>query len=269
MTTRKNERRPVYVVTGSATGVGAATALRLAERGANVVINYTRSQTEAETTTEACRKFGAEIELVQADVSDDSACRSLIETTVNRWGQLDGLVNNAGVTVKSDPFDLETLSAADFQRVFGVNVVGCYQMCRAALPHLRESRGAVVNVSSHVAFTGGGSSLAYTSSKGAINSLTLAFARTFAPEVRVNAVCPGVIDTRWMRNAMGAEAYASFAQRQADMTPLGRVATAEDVAQAIVWFLQDAAFITGELLSIDGGFRLMGGLRKPVAGSTR
>ena len=151
-----------------------------------------------------------------------------MQEAIGRWGRLDGLVNNAAVTIKSDPFDLETLSAADFQKVFSVNVVGTYQMCRAALPHLRDSRGAIVNVSSHVAFTGGGSSLAYTSSKGAINALTLAMARTFAPEVRVNAVCPGVIDTRWMRNAMG-DAYDAFAARQSEMTPLGRIATAEDV----------------------------------------
>ncbi|MBP2200191.1 SDR family NAD(P)-dependent oxidoreductase [Pantoea cypripedii] len=257
----------VYIVTGSATGVGAATVLQLAQRGARLVINFTRSQEEAAQTAAACEAYGAEVELIQADVAQDDQCRRLVNAAIERWGRLDGLVNNAGVTVKSDPFDLETLSADDFQRVFGVNVVGCYQMCRAALPWLRESQGSVVNVSSHVAFTGGGSSLAYTASKGAINALTLALARTLAPEVRVNAVCPGVIDTRWMRNAMGEDAYASFAERQASMTPLGRVATAEDVAQAIVWLLQGADFITGELLCVDGGFRLMGGLRKTAAGS--
>lgn len=255
---------PVYIVTGSATGVGAATARMLAARGGHVVINYTRSRTEAEETAETCRDMGAEVELIQADIADDAACRDMVARTLARWGRLDGLVNNAGMTVRSDPFDMETLTATDFQNIFGVNVVGTYQMCRAALPHLRARNGAIVNVSSNVAFTGGGSSLAYTASKGAINALTLAFARTFAPEVRVNAVCPGVIDTRWMRNAMGAEAYATFAEGQSRMTPLGRVATADDVAEAIVWLLTGAGFITGELLGVDGGFRLMGGLRKPA-----
>lgn len=258
----------VFIVTGSATGVGSATVKQLSERGANVVINYTRSRGEAEETAAACQAAGAEVALVQADVAEDAACRALVQAAIERWGRLDGLVNNAAVTIKSDPFDLETLSAADFQKVFSVNVVGTYQMCRAALPHLRDSRGAIVNVSSHVAFTGGGSSLAYTSSKGAVNALTLALARTFAPEVRVNAVCPGVIDTRWMRNAMG-DAYDAFAARQSEMTPLGRVATAEDVADAIVWLLGGAGFITGELLGIDGGFRLMGGVRKPAPRGTR
>lgn len=258
----------VVIVTGSGTGVGAATVKRLAERGANVVVNFTRSRDEAEETATVCRAIGVETELVQADIADDAACRALVQVAIDRWRRLDGLVNNAAVTIKSDPFDLETLSAEDFQKVFGVNVVGTYQMCRAALPHLRKSRGAIVNVSSNVAFTGGGSSLAYTSSKGAINALTLALARTCAPDVRVNAVCPGVIDTRWMRNAMG-DAYDTFAERQAEMTPLGRIATAEDVAGAIVWLLDGTDFITGELLGVDGGFRLMGGTRKPNAESTR
>lgn len=131
----------VIIVTGSGTGVGAATVKRLAERSANVVVNFTRSRDEAEETATACRAIGVETELVQADIADDAACRAVVQVAIDRWGRLDGLVNNAAVTIKSDPFDLETLSAEDFQKVFGVNVVGTYQMCRAALPHLRKSRG--------------------------------------------------------------------------------------------------------------------------------
>ncbi|MFT4183031.1 MAG: SDR family oxidoreductase [Rhizobium sp.] len=255
----------VVIVTGSATGVGASCVRMFAEKGANVVVNYTRSRDEAEETAAACETLGAEVELVQADVSDDAACRTMVAKAVERWGRLDALVNNAAVTVKSDPFDLETLSAEDFQKVFGVNVVGAYQMCRAAIPAMRATgAGAIVNVSSNVAFTGGGSSLAYTASKGALNALTKALARTCGPEIRVNAVCPGIIDTRWMRQTLGSDGYERLANRFSDTAPLARVATPEDVAGAVVWLVEGAEFITGELLSVDGGIRLAGGVRKPA-----
>ncbi|GAB4069178.1 SDR family oxidoreductase [Ancylobacter sonchi] len=257
----------VVIVTGSATGVGASCARMLADKGARVVVNYTRSQAEAEETAAACAALGAEVELVRADVSDDADCRMMVERAVARWGRLDALINNAAVTVKSDPFDLETLSGEDFQKVFGVNVVGTYQMCRAAIPAMRAAGGgAIVNVSSNVAFTGGGTSLAYTASKGALNALTLALARTCGPEIRVNAVCPGVIDTRWMRQTLGEDAYQALATRFSGTAPLGRVATPEDVAEAVVWLVEGARFVTGELLSVDGGIRLAGGVRKPAAG---
>ncbi|WP_430245266.1 SDR family NAD(P)-dependent oxidoreductase [Neorhizobium sp. DAR64861/K0K2] len=255
----------VVIVTGSATGVGAACVQMFAEKGARVVVNYTRSREEAEETAAACRAIGAEVEVVQADVSDDAACRGMVDKAVARWGRVDALVNNAAVTVKSDPFDLETLSAEDFQKVFGVNVVGAYQMCRAAIPAMRAAGGgAIVNVSSNVAFTGGGTSLAYTASKGALNALTMALARTSGPDIRVNAVCPGVIDTRWMRQTLGTDAYDALATRFSDTAPLGRVATPKDVAGAVVWLVEGADFITGELLSVDGGIRLAGGARKPA-----
>lgn len=253
----------VAIVTGSATGVGAECVKMLAAQGTRVVVNYTRSTQEAEETAAACCKLGVDVALIQADISDDAACRDMVKQVIDRWGQLDILINNAACTVSSDPFDLETLSGDDFQKIFSVNVVGTYQMCRAAIPHLRSASngGSIVNVSSHVAFTGGGTSLAYTASKGAINALTLALARTCGPSIRVNAVCPGVIDTRWMQNAMGVEAYNTFAEEVARRTPLGRVASAKDVAEAAVWLATGAAFITGELLSVDGGVRLMGARR--------
>ena len=255
----------VVIVTGSATGVGAACVRMFAEKGARVVVNYSRSRDEAEETAMACRALGTEVEIVQADVSDDAACRMMVDKAVARWGRLDALVNNAAVTVKSDPFDLETLSAEDFHKVFGVNVIGAYQMCRAAIPAMRAAGGgAIVNVSSNVAFTGGGTSLAYTASKGALNALTMALARTSGPDIRVNAVCPGIIDTRWMRQTLGPDAYNALATRFSDTAPLGRVATADDVAGAVVWLVEGAEFITGELLSVDGGIRLAGGARKPA-----
>jgi NAD(P)-dependent dehydrogenase (short-subunit alcohol dehydrogenase family) len=255
----------VAVVTGSATGVGAACVRQFAAKGARVVVNYARSKAEAEETAAACQALGVDVALVQADVADDADCRRLVAIAMERWGRLDALVNNAAITVKSDPFDLETLSAQDFQNVFAVNVTGAYQMTRAAVPAMCASGGgAIVNVSSNVAMSGGGSSLAYTASKGALNSLTLALARTLGPDIRVNAVCPGVIDTRWMRNAIGAEGYAALEERFASTAPLARVATADDVANAVVWLIEGANYVTGELLSVDGGIRLSGGARKPA-----
>jgi NAD(P)-dependent dehydrogenase (short-subunit alcohol dehydrogenase family) len=255
----------VVIVTGSGTGVGAASVRQFAAKGARVVVNYSRSQAEAAKTAAACRALGAEVEVVEADVADDAACRRMVETAVTRWGRLDALVNNAAITRKSDPFNLETLSAEDLHDVFEINVIGAYQMARAAIPAIRASGGgAIVNVSSNVAFTGGGSSIAYTISKGALNALTLTLARTLGPEIRVNAVCPGVIDTRWMRDAVGVEAYAALEQRFANTAPLARVAQPDDVAAAIVWLVEGADYVTGELLSVDGGIRLSGGTRKPA-----
>ncbi|HWK44945.1 MAG TPA: glucose 1-dehydrogenase [Stellaceae bacterium] len=260
-----NLQNAVVIVTGSGTGVGAACARQFAAKGAKVVVNYSRSRQEAEETAAACIALGTEVELIKADIADDDACRQMVATVMGRWGRLDALVNNAAITKKSDPFDLETLAAQDFHDVFAVNVIGSYQMSRAAIPAMRASGGgAIVNVSSNVAFTGGGSSLAYTASKGALNALTLALARTQGPDIRVNAVCPGVIDTRWMRDAVGAEGYAAIEERFAKTAPLARVAKPEDVASAVVWLIEGADYVTGELLSVDGGIRLSGGARKPA-----
>lgn len=253
----------VFIVTGSGTGVGAACVRRLARDGAAVVINYTRSEDEARATEDECRALGGETLLVKADVADEPACRDMVDRTLSRWNRIDGLVNNAAITGQADPFDLEQLSLDDFLRVYAVNVGGAYQMTRAAAPAMRrQSRGAIVNVSSNVAFTGGGSSLAYTASKGGLNALTLALARTLAPEIRVNAVCPGLIDTRWMRDSVGEAQFEALQQRFQDSAPMGRIADADDIADAVVWLLCGTRYCTGELLVLDGGLRLSGGKRR-------
>lgn len=252
----------VFIVTGSATGIGAACVRMLAERGARVVINYTRSEREARETEAACRAHGADTLLVCADVSRESDCRRLAAEALDKWGRIEGLVNSAATTHVTDPFDLEQTSLEDFQRVYGVNVGGAYQMIRAVAPSMRrQGGGSVVNVSSNVVFTGGGSSLAYTASKGALNALTLSLARVLGPEIRVNAVCPGIVNTRWMRRYVGDRKYAALEKRYRDDAPMGRVGEPEDVADAILWLLAGTRYVTGELLSVDGGIRLSGGQR--------
>jgi len=190
-----SEHAPVALISGGATGVGAATARGLAARGFRVAINYRRSADEAEATAAACRAAGTDVLALQGDVAEDRACRSLVARTVEAWGRLDVLVCSAGITQFTQIADFDGQNAEDFHHVFAVNAIGPYQLARAASSHLRASgSGAIVNVSSIAGQNGNGSSLAYIASKGALNSLTLALARLLAPEVRVNAVLPGLIE---------------------------------------------------------------------------
>lgn len=255
----------VCIVTGSATGVGAACAVLLARKGAHVVINYSRSEQEARETLAACTEAGTEALLVQGDVANDDGCRRIAKAALDRWGRIDGLVNNAGATRFINPADLEAIDAADFHALLDVNVVGAFQMIRAVVPAMRaQGQGAIVNVSSNSTAIGGGSSLAYVASKGALNAMTLTLARVLGPEIRVNAVSPGVIDSRWLKDGVGEAAFASVRDRYADTAVLGRVAQPEDVAEPVVWLLEGADYITGEILMVDGGVRLGAGLAKPV-----
>ena len=249
--------RKVAIVTGSATGVGAATALMLAERGCNVVINYTRSKDEAEETAAECRAKGAEALVFQADVSDDAACRAMVQAAVDAWGRVDFLVNNAART-KFNPYEnLEGLDKQDFLDIYAVNVVGTYQMVRAVEPHMRkQGAGAIVNNSSIGGVTGIASSMAYAASKAALNLMTKSLAHVLAPEIRINAVAPGMIQTRWLKAGMGDEAYQAMLEAAKKMLPLKKVATAEEVAEALVWFLEGAAVVTGEVLIVDSGIHI-------------
>lgn len=181
-----------FVVTGSSTGVGAATALELARRGFGVVINYSKSEPEAEETAQACIRAGGDALVVRGDVSQDADCRRLATAARDKWGRLDGLVNNAGTTKFASMSDLEALSAEDFHRIYSVNLIAAYQMIRACEAPLRAARGAVVNVSSIAGTMGLGSSIAYACSKGALNTLTLALARALGPDIRGERGAAGV-----------------------------------------------------------------------------
>lgn len=258
-----NTGRKLALVTGSGTGVGAATVLLLSRRGWNVVVNYSRSAAEAEATAAECRAAGAEVLCAQADVAEDADCRRLVEATVARFGRIDALVNNAGTTTFVGAANWDALGAADFERILGVNVTGAFQMLRACLPQLKAAQGAVVNVSSIAGALGIGSSVPYVASKGALNAMTLHFARALAPDVRVNAVCPGFITTRWFVDGMGQQAFDSIKANYERTAPLGRASTAEDVADAVVWLIEGARTVTGEMILLDSGVHL--GPRPPAA----
>ena len=250
--------RPVALVTGSASGIGAACAKRLGAGGFNVTVNYASSADAAQETAFDCRAGGAETLVLQADVADPIACRALVAHTVDKWGRLDVLVNNAGITKFVDIHDLGGLDADDFARIFSVNVTAAYEMSTAAVPHLKASSYAsIVNITSHAGVSGIGSSHAYAASKGALNTLTLGLARALAPEIRVNAVCPGYVDTPWhsgkVEDPGELEAYK---QRFADLAPLKRLTTSDDVAEAANFFATGAKAITGVILVVDGGTHL-------------
>ena len=253
----------IALVTGSATGLGASLATRLAEAGATVILNYSRSAKEAEETADICRGFGAQVQVVQADVSDEADCQKLADAAAN-YGHLDILVNNAGTTKKvPNHADLGGLSKDDFLHIYGVNVVGPFMTVRACEKLLRASRAVtgvsatILNVSSIAGVTGIGSSVAYAASKGAFNTMTLSLARALGPDIRVNAVCPGFIGTRWFKDDMGAETYEAMEASVRKSTPLGLASGPDDIAQAAFFFLTDAStHITGETLLVDAGLHL-------------
>lgn len=247
------------IVTGSATGVGAAAVKLLASKGCNVVINYTKSEVEARETQAACEAIGVQTLLCQADVSNDADCRRMANETIAKWGRIDGLINNAGTTHFMNHANLEGLSADDFHRIYGVNVIGPFQMTRAVAEQMKkQGNGSIVNVSSIAGVMGVGSSIAYTASKGALNTMTLSLARALGPEIRVNTICPGFIQGRWLRGGMGDDAYEAAVAAQERNTPLRKAGTPEDMAQAAVWFIEGADLITGEILIVDAGSHLGG-----------
>ena len=248
--------RKVCVVTGSSSGLGAATGGLYARNGWNVVVNFSRDEAPAQAVAAECRGFGVEALVVRADIAADADCRRLAAEAEERLGRTDVLVNNAGTTKFVAARDLDGLDAADFHDIYAVNVIGAYQMVRALQPMLARQGGAIVNISSIASMMGAGSSLAYMASKGALNALTIGLARALGPEIRVNAIAPGLVETPWLQKGLGAERYAQTVQGYRAHATLDAVIAPDDVADA-AWFLgASAAKTTGEVLLLDAGFRL-------------
>ncbi len=240
------------IVTGSSSGVGAATCIELARRGWNVAINYVHSEQEAHETAEKCKAFTDGVLVIKADVSQDDQGIAMVREIIKKWGRIDALVNNAGTTKYCNYHDLDGLSKEDFLKLYEVNVVGAYQVTRAAAPYLKAAKGSVVNTSSISAISGVGSSIAYAASKGALSTMTLSLAHALAPDVRVNAVCPGFIQGRWTKNFLG-DRYDQVLQDIEKTTLTQKTSVPEDIAKAIVYLVADAGTTTGQLLTVDSG----------------
>jgi 3-oxoacyl-[acyl-carrier protein] reductase len=239
--------RKVALVTGSATGIGRATAVRFAREGLAVAVNYSRSQKEAEQTLEEVRSHGVPAILCNASVADDRAVRAMVERCATELGGLDVLVNNAGTTHFIDHGDLDALTDEVWDDILGVNLKGTFFCCRAALPALQERGGSIVNVTSVAGLQGHGSSIPYAASKAALNCMTKSLARAFAPQVRVNAVAPGPVLTRWLADHMDQ------VERSLLATPMRRAASPQDIADAIAFLALGSTLVTGQVLVIDGG----------------
>lgn len=235
----------VALVTGGGTGIGRAVALGLAGAGASVAVNYSRSRTDAEATAEAIRSRGGRAITVQADISQEREAGDLVARVVREWGRLDILVNNAGTTQFIDHRNLDALSGEVWDRILAVNLKGTFFCSRAAARAMTEGR--IINIGSVAGINGSGSSIPYAASKGAVHTLTRSLARALAPRITVNAIAPGLIETRWHA---GREAENT---RRAASLPAGRIGRPEDIAHIAVALATADNFITGQVIVADGG----------------
>ena len=241
------------IVTGGGTGVGRATGLELARQGCSVLVNYSRSRDEAEKSAADIEALGVKAVAVQADVADDTACRNMVDIAMKAFGRIDVLVNNAGTTKFVLAAELDKVTDEDWQRIMAVNVIGPFHCARAVKePMLASGGGQIINVTSVAGFAGKGSSIPYAASKGALNNLTIALARTLAPHIRVNAIAPGFITGRWLEQGFGSS-YEAVKRTVEKMCPLERVCEPEDIAAAIMSLVTGSPMVTGQVLVCDGG----------------
>lgn len=249
------------IVTGAGSGVGQATATALARLGADVLVNYSRSKDGADQAVAAVEQLGRRAVAFQADVRDDPQVRDMVEAAVGTFGRLDVLVNNAGTT-DFIPFDrMDEVTDESWHRLLDVNLIGPFHCTRAAAAVMKATAGAdggeIVMVSSIAGILGTGSSIPYCASKAALNNMTVALARTLAPRIRVNAVAPGFITGRWLKDGLGEDRYETIKKGFEDQLPLRRVCTPEDVAAAITSLVTGSDLVTGQVLVCDGGMRIM------------
>ncbi len=248
----------VALVTGGATGIGRATVLRLARDGVvGVAINYRARKAEAEELADEVRRLGAEPLCVRADVRRDDQVRQMVREVNVHFGRLDVLINNAGTTQWIPLTDLEALTDEIWDEILDVNVKGAFRCTRASAALLAKTQGMVVNVASisGILVPATISSLAYGAAKAALIYLTRGLAVALAPDVRVNAVAPAFTDTQWMQAHYG-DAYRQIVTRAVSQYLLRRIATPDDVADAIVGMIAGGDFISGQTLIVDGGLSL-------------
>ncbi|MBF6600441.1 MAG: glucose 1-dehydrogenase [Dehalococcoidia bacterium] len=250
-------RGKTAIVTGSAVGVGRATALDLARRGANVVVNYSRSGDDAREALRLVEETGARGLLVKCDVSKDDEVQAMVRQAVDAFGGLHVLVNNAATTHFVAFEDLDGMKEEYWDDIYAVNVKGVFFCCRAASKAIRASGGgAIVNIASVAGLRAFGSSMAYAASKAAVINMTMGLARVLGPEIRVNCVAPGFIDTRWLRRGLGEQAFEAGKAQQERRAPLRAVCTPETVSQLVLSLVEGADLVTGQTVLIDGGISL-------------
>ncbi|MEK3723291.1 SDR family NAD(P)-dependent oxidoreductase [Paenibacillus sp. FSL H8-0034] len=242
-----NVHNKVALVTGGGTGIGRATSIALAERGAWVAVNYSRSRTDADETVQTILSTGGRAMSVQSDVSNDREVRAMVAAVVQQFGTVDLLVNNASTTQHIALDDLEAATDEVWDELYAVNVKGMFNCARAAAPWMKHNQqGAIVNVGSIAGLSGSGSSLPYAVSKAAVHGLTKSLAHALAPEIRVNCVAPGAVATRW------------WAGREEKMNRLSKnlllqhISTPEDIARLICAALEQES-MTGQIITIDCG----------------
>jgi 3-oxoacyl-[acyl-carrier protein] reductase len=246
------------IITGGGTGVGRATALELARQGCSVLVNYSRSRDEAEATAAEVEKLGVRAIAYQADVSQDAACRAMVDEAVRAFGRLDVLVNNAGTTTFITHADLERVTDEDWDRILGVNLKGPFFCSRAAAkPMMATGDAAIVNVASVAGIAAVGSSIPYAASKAGLINMTIALARVLAPAIRVNAVAPGFITGRWLENGLGL-AYEVVRKAMEDRVPMHRVCEPEEVTAVIMNLISNSPMVTGQTIVCDGGMLISG-----------
>jgi 3-oxoacyl-[acyl-carrier protein] reductase len=237
----------VTLVTGGGTGIGRATSLLLAKRGAAVIVNYSHSAAEAEETVRQIIRWGGRAAAMRADVSHDEEVRAMVAASVGEFGSIDLLVNNASITKHIPMEDLESATEEVWDELFDVNVKGMFFCARAVAPYMKKHRqGAIVNLGSIAGQTGLGSSLPYAVSKAAVHGLTKSLVRALAPDIRVNCIVPGAVATRWWA---GREERM---KRLAPNLPLQRISTPEDIAAMIAAALEQEA-MTGQIITVDSG----------------
>ncbi len=237
----------VAIVTGSSSGIGEEIARRLSDLGASVVVNSANS---VDAGKQVANTLPGKSLYVQADISDLAACQTLIDTTLNSFGQLDILINNAGWTTLVAHHDLDSLTDEIFEKTFDVNVFGTWWLTKAAMPHLKKSAdGNVVNITSIAGVRPVGSSIAYAMTKAALNHMTVLLAKSCGP-VRVNAVAPGLVETPWTRDWQAQHDNVSR------VAPLKRSATPQDCGEATIALIRNR-YATGQIFVVDGGLTLV------------
>lgn len=250
---------PVVLITGAASGIGAATARRFLREGWRVALNHLpgqRADAEAVIASVGALPGHAHGLTLEGDVTQDADCVRVVHDTVQACGRLDALVNAAGISIMVPHADLHAISADDFHRIYAVNTVGPFQMIRAAAPHLKAAgRASIVNISSRAALMGSGSSVPYAASKAAVNALTMSMARVLAPQVRVNAVCPALVEQGFVER-LAPESFAARREHQIRVSPLQRIGHPDEVAEAIHWLSTGATMMTGAIVELDFGMHL-------------